>query len=374
MTTPGNSFVSLASCTLLLACGTAPDDGITNPALLGEQVFAASSNFSSWSVPVSLGPTINTSANETQPALSRNGLTLYFTSTRPEHSGDAVFDNNIWIARRACVGCPWNAPVILGPAINGPGNDAAPNLSRDEHQLFFTTNRAGSQANDIWVSYRQHVHDDFGWQPPVNLGSGINTAGNETGANYFANDDDDGAAQLFFNRQVGPANIPSGDIYVSELSADGTWGPASPVSELNSPAADQRPSSTRNGLQIYFWSGRDAGRGQLGDGYLWQASRRRVEDPWSPPELVPSPISDRSSITPFIHAHGRTETLLFVHNVGTRTQLNLDIVMSTRTRGHGDSDDGDSDDEDSDDEDSNDEDSDDEDSDDEDSDDEDSDD
>lgn len=337
MTAPSNTFVLLASCTLILACGTALDDRITSPAAPPAQ-FAAAPHFSAWSEPVSLGPTINTPFSDAQPALSRNGLSLYFTSQRPEFPGDAVLDNNIWVARRACLRCQWESPVILGPAINSARNDASPALSRDEHYLFFTTNRTGSQGNDIWVAYRKDVRNDFVWQPPVNLGPGVNTPANETGASYFEkreDDDDDekGIAQLFFNRQFGPANIPAGDIYVSEQSLEGAWGSATPVSELNSPAADQKPSIDRKGLQIYFWSARDAGRGVLGDAYIWRATRPHLGNPWSQPELVSGPINDQSSTQPFIYTHGRTETLLFVRNAGTRDQVNLDLVMSTRTRG-----------------------------------------
>ena len=327
---PVRYLTSLAGGMLLLACG--PDSGDL-PTALGSAASLSASGFSPWSEPAGLGPAINTTFSEQQPALSRDALRLYFMSTRPEHAEDAVLDPNLWVARRACVDCPWEPPVPLGPTINGPGNATNPTLSRDEHWLFFASTRPGSLGNDIWASYREHVHDDLGWGEPVNLGPGVNTAVNEAGPSYVENDG--GAPQLYFQRQTGPMNAPSGDIFVSTLGADGVWGDAVPVEALNGPAADQRPSIRFDGRAIYFWSGRDAGRGVPGAGYLWYAERADADDPWSAPMLVEAPIADRSSIQPFIHSRGHTETLLFVHNVGAPGGPNdLDIVSSTRTR-HG---------------------------------------
>jgi hypothetical protein len=325
--------VAFLGVALLTACGPdARDHEITAPLTAHSQP-SGESNYSSWSAPMSLGPTINTPFADQQATLSKDGLSLYFASTRPEAPNDAVLDNNIYVARRTCVDCPWGPPVSLGAAINTTSNDANPNLSRDQHWLFFASNRVAGGARggtDLWVSYREHVQDDFGWLPPMNLGPQVNTSVNENAPAYFENGDL-GIPQLFFNRQAGSAGL--GDIYVSELTAAGTWGAASPVEELNGPAADQRPSISHDGLEIYFWSGRDAGRGDPGDGYIWHAIRGRVTEAWSPPTLVDDPVNEQSAVQPFIHSHGRTETLFLVRNLGTVVSPNLDLFMSTRTRG-----------------------------------------
>jgi hypothetical protein len=49
-----------------------------------------------WSSPTNVGTAINTAFVETMPALSGDGMTLYFASTRPGGSGS--FD--LWVARR----------------------------------------------------------------------------------------------------------------------------------------------------------------------------------------------------------------------------------------------------------------------------------
>jgi len=88
-------------------------------------------------------------------------------------------------------------------------------LSPDGHLLFFQSDRPGGLGLvDIWVSRRCRRNDDFGWQPAVNLGAGVNSAAGDNAPGYFENDDG-GSPQLLF-----ASNRPSGlgglDIYVSE--------------------------------------------------------------------------------------------------------------------------------------------------------------
>ncbi len=342
MTTASRILASLAPLVLLLACGTDADRRIT-----GTISASHTSNFSAWSEPVNLGPTINTSPyNDQQAALSKDGVSLYFASTRPEGPGDANLDLNIWVSQRACAddGCPWGTPVSLGSTFNSSVADFAPALSRDGHRLFFASNRSTGAPgeSDIWVSRRENVHDDFDWQPPVKLGAGVNTSGFEGGPGYFENDDL-GAPQLFFNRNPLPSNA-GGDIYVSEQAVDGTWGAAVPVSELNSDSSDQRPSVAPSGLEIYFYSNRlgstlnlfcstpnDPRCSTTND--IWVSTRESVLEPWSAPTNLGSPINTAVGETlPHIFAHGGAEQLYYTHNVAIPPAVDNDIFVSTRTR------------------------------------------
>ncbi|HXL33323.1 MAG TPA: hypothetical protein VN953_00235 [Gemmatimonadales bacterium] len=334
MTTASRTLASLASLALLFGCGTESDRTIA-----GTLVANHTSNFSPWSEPVSLGPTINTSGfNDQQAALSKDGLSLYFASARPEGPGDANFDLNIWVSQRACTDetCPWGTPASLGSTVNSSVNDFAPSLSRDGHSLFFASARqpGGSGSSDIWVSFRANVHDDFGWEPPVNLGAGVNASGFEGGPAYFENDDL-GGPQLFFNRNPLPSNA-GGDIHVSEQASDGTWGTAVPVAELNSDSSDQRPSIAPNGLEIYFYSNRIGSTpNPLGttSNDIWFSTRESVREPWSTPVNLGLPIRTAAGeLHPFIVSHGATELLYFTRNVAIPPAVDQDMFVSTRTR------------------------------------------
>ena len=83
------------------------------------------------------------------------------------------------------------------------------------------------------MSYREHIHDDLDWQPPVNVGADVNGPTFDQSPFFFENEDA-GAPQLFFTRTTPTGN----EIFVSNLLADGTFGPAVLVPELNSTAAN----------------------------------------------------------------------------------------------------------------------------------------
>lgn len=317
-------FATWTCSALLVALGCGPDGGLVDPATRSDAVEASlrSERYSDWSDPVPLGP-VNSAFTDQQPALSKKGLTLYFASNRPTNPSDNVLDQNIWIARRACTeGCPWSTAQVL-PIVNTEFLDVSPTLSRDEHQLFFSSQRPNNRCSvapcdrDLWVSYREDVHDDFGWQAAVTLPGAVNSLEEEIAPSYFENDDA-GIPQLFFNR-----GAVGGDIYVSEMR-DGTWDAPIVVAELNISSTNQRPSISHDGLEIYFWSDRD------GTGHLWVARRETVGSSWSTPVRVVFPTSDQQpAIMPFIHSHGKTETLLFVRPFALAAR---DLWITERTR------------------------------------------
>ena len=133
---------------------------------------AAASNFSEWSEPLNIGSIVNSAFNDFAPAVSKNGLSLYFSSDRPGSFGPS----DIWVSQRNSLDDGWGVPVNLGPPVNTSFGERAPNFSRDGHWMFFVSNRpSGLGGDDIWASWRTNIHDDFGWQPPINLGTGVNT-------------------------------------------------------------------------------------------------------------------------------------------------------------------------------------------------------
>jgi hypothetical protein len=299
-------WIPLGAAAALLSCG--PDSADLPLELGAIAPQHASAAWSAWSEPVPVSE-INTPANEQRAALSKDGLSLYFHSNRAGGFGA----NDIWVSQRACIECPWDEPVNLGPTINTVAfNEAGPTLSRDAHWLFFNSNRTGGAGGgDIWTSYRPNVDDDFGWGAPVNLGPGVNTSAGESQASYFENAG--GAPQLFFVR---------GSIHVSEMQPDGTWGEAVAVAEL---ANFDGPSIHPNGLEIYVFE-------VFKDHRIWRATRESLNAPWSAPvELGQLTAGIASVFQPFIHVHGRTETL-FIGGVAALPG-NLDIYVSTRTRG-----------------------------------------
>ena len=168
-----------------------------------------------WGTPVNLGPVVNTAFSDQHPAISKDGLSLYITSNRPGGYGGL----DLWVSHRDGADSPWQSPVNIGSTINTDGDDRVPTFSRDGHWMIFgSINRPGGfGATDLWASYRQDVHDDFAWQAPVNLGPNVNTSTDEDGATLFQ-DDETGAVTL----PPASAGYPGTDwdIYASTQQAD----------------------------------------------------------------------------------------------------------------------------------------------------------
>jgi hypothetical protein len=213
--------------------------------------------------------------------------------------------------------------VNLGPSVNTPGFEDGPALSRDGHWLFFNSDRPGGFGGpDIWASWRPHRHDNFGWQTPINLGSGVNSPFRDVGATYFE-DDETGTPKLFFGSDR-PAGIGASDIYVSELTADGTFGPAMLVPELSSPVADQRPAIRHDGLEIFLFSG------TFGSEDLFVSTRPSVFDAWATPANLGAVINTAfRDIQPSVSADRKT---LFFASTRPGGQGLGDIYVTTRSR------------------------------------------
>jgi hypothetical protein len=233
------------------------------------------SHFGPWGTPVNLGPVVNSPAGELRPGISKDDLSLYFSSDRPGGQGG----EDLWVARRASRDDPWGQPVNLGPVINSAGDESAPNFSRDGHWLFYHSGRPGGFGGlDVWASYRAQVHDDFGWQPPVNLGPGVNSASDDAGPTLFE-DEATGVTTLYFTSNR-PGGLGDFDIYASTLSADGSFGPAVLVPELSSPARDTRMALRHDGREIIIATNRPGGFGGID---LWVSTRPTTQDPWGTP-------------------------------------------------------------------------------------------
>lgn len=279
---------------------------------------SAAPKFSDWAAPTNLGPAINSPFNDFGAATSRDGLSLYFNSDRPGGFGGP----DIWFSQRPTENDPWGPPVNLGAVVNTAANEAVPSLSRDGHWLFFNSNRPGGVGDqDIWASWRDHTHDDFGWEPPFNLGAGVNSAFFDAGGSYFENDEG-GAPLLFFTSN----RLGTFDIYVSQLWPVGSFGPATLVPELSSAASDQRPSVRFDGLEVFFFSNRP---GSVGND-LWVSTKTSVFHPWSTPvNLGPTVNSASNDQQPHIAAD--RQTLFFASNSPSGFG-GFDLYVTTRTK------------------------------------------
>ena len=290
---------------------------------------ASAQQYSDWSPPVNLGPVVNSEFKDQHPAISADGLSLYISSDRPGGFGD--FD--IYVSQRASLDDDWGPPQNLGPIINTESNDSVPTFSADGHRMYFCSSRPGGfGGDDIWVSFREDTTDDFAWQPPTNLGSGVNTEKTECGPTIFE-DQQEGVTTLYLSRCVSDTACGFGnpgdkfDIYASTLNDDGTFGTAVPVPELNSGNRDTRTAIRIDGLEIFLTSNRPGGLGAID---LWVSTRETTLEAWSTPvNLGPTVNTAANDGAPALSADGTT--LIFYSNRPGGFRDN-DLYMTTRTR------------------------------------------
>jgi hypothetical protein len=227
-------------------------------------------------------PELNTPFLDGCPMLSRDGLQLYLASNRPGGLGSL----DIWVASRKNANAPFGAPVNMGEPINSAGRDFCPSPMRDGHGFIFVSDRPGGcGGSDIYMT---RSHPVLGWEEPVNLGCEVNSAADEQGPVlvYAVT----GAPMLYFSS----ARTGAGDLYMSPMTGDWSFGPAEQVPGVNSAAADGQPFVSRDGRELFFFSSRP---GSLGAGTtdIWSATRDSIADPWGEPFNVGPAINTEAN-------------------------------------------------------------------------------
>ncbi|CAN5891715.1 MAG: ScyD/ScyE family protein [Gemmatimonadetes bacterium] len=100
--------------------------------------------------PPELVPGVNSASEDGHPNVRRDGLEIFFFSNRPGDEGLGMSD--IYAATRARTSDPWSIPVNLGPNVNSAAAESRPSLSWDGTTLYFGSTRPegeGSTNSDV---------------------------------------------------------------------------------------------------------------------------------------------------------------------------------------------------------------------------------
>lgn len=125
-----------------------------------------------WTLAESISSRINTPLNEGACTISADGKTMIFTSCDRR---DSFGSCDLYISRK--FDGNWSGPKNLGKSINTHYWESQPSLSADGNTLYFSSNRPGGQGGrDIWLS----IYRDARWQSPQNLGAEANSFKDET--------------------------------------------------------------------------------------------------------------------------------------------------------------------------------------------------
>ncbi|MBT4867476.1 MAG: hypothetical protein HON53_20420, partial [Planctomycetaceae bacterium] len=216
---------------------------------------------------------LNTAANEVGPVLSPNGKQLYFYSDRPGGLGGT----DIYVASPAASG-EWDKPLNLGPKVNSIAHEYDPAISPDGLSLYFASNRSDETAKkiaddqqpadpdwnvtlraqldlktfDLYRSRRNGM--DTEWGPSTALAE-INRPDSTDGAPFVSPN----GAFLYFasDRTARDGERRNLDLYRARLTGDRFLEPENLGPSINTANHETEPALSAEGFTIVFSSNRD---------------------------------------------------------------------------------------------------------------------
>lgn len=179
-------------------------------------------------------PVAGISNNQGVASFTADGQRIYFTQWKKEKG--RIVSSIYYIINRGDSG--WTKPALL-PNVNIDGfSSKQPFCSADGVYLYFASDRPGGSGGfDIWYAA---IYEDGRADSPVNVGAGINTAGDEQAPFYHAS-----SGTMVFSTNGRPG-MGGYDLF-SVKGPHGTWGaPRNMGYPVNSPRDD-----------IYFFAPED---------------------------------------------------------------------------------------------------------------------
>jgi len=252
--------------------------------------------------PVNIGSGVNTPDPEYFPTLTVDQSQLLFTrrvsDSRSQYGAQEDFfvsqgDDNYWQ-----LGEP------MPKNINTSFNEGAPTFAPDGRTLIFVGcanekrqyggNRRGYGSCDFFITKKVGNK----WLDPINLPGMVNSANWETQPSLSS----DGKTLYFIRGQVrssGGRNKRNGDIYVSKIQSDGSWGLAVKLpANVNTPYSESSVLIHPDGKTLYFASNGHVGMG----GYDLYMTQLQPDGMWSNPKNLGYPINtenDENSLLVF---------------------------------------------------------------------------
>ena len=263
---------------------------------------------------------LDVNANEGTPAFSKDGNLMVFARGNSGKSKDPSPDVDLYISTKRDGN--WSTPERLAIS-DSIGWDGSPAFSRDGKTLYFSSNRRGGKGGlDL---YRAPMDNSGRFGRPINLGSTINTRGNE----IFPYVSEDG--KLYFSSDGHPS-LGGLDIFVASRSGDEIQ-----IEHLGIPVnsvGDDFGLFLSDLTQGYFSSNRVGGKG---DDDIYYFESTGSEDRWWSNEIT---ITESTEPVKVALYHLRTQILnarnkpIANAKVGVKRNGEIQPVMFTDAKGY----------------------------------------
>ena len=211
-------------------------------------------------------------ANDGTPVFTKDGGTVVFARGNTGKSKDPSPDVDLYMSKKT--GNAWSEPERLSIS-DSIAWDGSPSFSADERTLYFSSNRRGGKGGvDL---YRVPIDNSGRFGRPINLGSTINTPGDELFPYVSAN------GKLYFSSDGHPS-IGGLDLFVASRNENEIL-----VEHLGVPInsiGDDFAISFSDSTQGYISSNRPGGKGD-DDIYFFKSTGS--EDRWwttAPPPVI----------------------------------------------------------------------------------------
>lgn len=170
-----------------------------------------------WSEPVyvHLG---DTAYSYLYPAITSDGLTLYFTSDMPGGFGEY----DIWRATRKSTADDFGRPVNLTSVVNTPGKEMMPVLRNDSLLYFSSDGLPGVGGQDLFST---KLSPNGRWSVPQHLGVPINSSYDELSIVFYPDNEMSNIVERGFFSSNRPYNEPHNDANRNENRSTKRKGP-----------------------------------------------------------------------------------------------------------------------------------------------------
>ncbi|MBN1116266.1 MAG: OmpA family protein [Bacteroidales bacterium] len=213
-----------------------------------------------------LGNLINTNNINRNCVISGDGSTMVFMTKLPFYEG-------IFMSKRR--GNNWSRPENITPQLQSDGDQMVTGISYDGSTLLLV--KQDEFDSDVYLS----TYEDGKWKKSKDIGKVINSRYWESHASLSK----DGKTLYFTSNR--PGGIGGMDIYVSKLSAVGTWSdPENIGGQINTIYNEDTPFITEDDTKLYFSS---QGNSNMG-GYDFFVSGKS-DSGWTGAENLRYPLS-----------------------------------------------------------------------------------
>jgi OmpA-OmpF porin, OOP family len=239
--------------------------------------------------PEKLSSNINSPYKEFGPLLSPDGKTLFFSRrNHPDNTGGLKDKEDIWYSEIDSATGEWGLAKNLGLPINTIGPNFINSITPDGNSIVLLLGNQYTEDGRLKAGVSISSKTEAGWTKPQALDI-VNEYNNSPKANYFLANN----RKVLLHSVERDDTRGDRDIYVSFLQKDGKWSePVNLGSIINTASEETSPFLAADDKTLYFSS-----RGFSGYGGNDVFITRRLDDTWKnwsePENLGPAINSER---------------------------------------------------------------------------------